>query len=148
MDKHKRAIWKMQHRIKERIKFMLTSDESAFFLTLTFDDSNLPSTEEETKTQDYIIKFMQDNNATAYVANTDYGKDNGRFHWHAVVQANNDMQHETWSYGAIHFQRIKPGSLAIMLTRYLIKLQRHATKVLDPFMLYYPKHYRKGGLND
>jgi len=148
MDKHKRAIWKMQHRIKERIQFMLTSNESAFFLTFTFDDNHLPSTEEESKTQQYIIDYLKQNNASAYVANTDYGKTNNRFHWHAVVQAPNDMDNESWIYGAIQFKRIKTNSLPIVLSRYLIKLQRHATKVKDPLMLYYPIRYRRGELDD
>ncbi len=145
LDKHKRAIWKMQHRIKERIEFMLTSNESAFFITFTFSDEYLPISTEEYLTQQYVFDCLLANQVSSFVANTDYGKENGRFHWHAVVQSQHDIKHELWKYGSIHFQRIPKTSLPLKLSRYLIKLQRHATKILDPFMIYYPMRYRKGG---
>lgn len=144
MDKHKRAIWKLQHRIKERINVMLTAKESVFFLTLTYDDAHLPKTEYEKDTQEQVKKFMESNNVISYCANTDYGKTHGRFHWHAVATSLNDFDNKLWKYGGIRFQRIKVNSIPLKLSRYLIKLQRHATKILDPFMIYYPLRFRKG----
>lgn len=144
MDKHKRAIWKMQHRIKERIEFMLLSNESAFFITFTFDDKHLPKTEDEYLTQHLIDDYLVSNHVTSFVANSDYGKDNNRFHWHAVCQSLSDLDFSLWNQGAIHAQRIPKTSLPLKLSRYLIKLQRHAVKVLDPLMIYYPRYYRKG----
>jgi hypothetical protein len=142
LDRHKRAIWKMQHRIKNRIDYMLTSNEPAFFITLTFSDKFLPTLDEQFKTIDYVNDFMKLNNVTSFVANNDFGGENGRFHWHAVVQSQNDLSHVFWKYGAINFKRIPKTSLPLKLSRYLIKLQRHAVKVLDPLMIYYPLRYK------
>lgn len=144
LDTHKRAIWKLQHRIKERINVMLTSNESVFFLTLTYSDEFLPTNDKEKDTQLQVAEYLKSNDATFYVANTDYGKTSGRFHWHVVANAPNDFDNKLWKYGAIRFQRIKLDSLPLKLSRYLIKLQRHATKIQDPFMIYYPYRYRKG----
>jgi hypothetical protein len=143
MDKHKRAIWKLQARITERINYMLTGENPVFFLTFTYDDEHLPDSIHEYDTQQHIIEYFQAHKGViSYVANTDYGKENGRFHWHAVAESLDPFDAYAWEYGAINFKRIPRTSITKQLTRYLIKLKRHATKVVDPFMIAYPYHFK------
>lgn len=142
LDKHKRAIWKLQQRVSDRIENMLTGNLSVFFLTFTFSDEYLPIPEHERRTEAQIIAFMDAQGVSAYVANTDYGKENGRFHWHAVVQSTHNMDSKLWKYGAINFKKVPKTSLSIKLSKYLIKLKRHAIKVMDPQIIYGPRYYR------
>jgi hypothetical protein len=144
LQNHKKAIWKMQRRVSERIKHMLSNDERVFFITLTFDDEHLPKSQtEEIETYNLIIEYMLKSNATHFVANIDYGKENGRFHWHVVAQSKYDFSHIHWTQGAINFQRVPKNQVELKLSRYLIKLTRHAVKIVDPFMIYYPIRYKK-----
>lgn len=144
MDNHKKAIWKLQKRIGERIDYMLKANERVFFLTFTFNDKSLPNKETEYITQDYIKKFFNDHlGVSMYVANTDYGKQNGRFHWHAVVMSKTLFDFKLWPYGAVNYKEIHKSSIPLRLSRYLIKLKRHAVKVQDPFMLFWPYHFKR-----
>jgi len=147
MQQHKKAIWKLQHRVEKRLENMLTSNASVLFLTLTFDDEHLPTKENEMYTQSYVYDYLSMHpGVISFVANTDYGKENGRFHWHAVVLTNLDLNNQAWIYGSVNFKRVIKSSVPLRLTRYLIKLKRHATKVVNPFIIYYPLHYQsKGG---
>jgi len=147
-QEHKKAIWKLQHRIKERLIPMLTSNASVLFLTLTFDDAHLPTKENEQQTESYVNDFFNSHPwVISYVANTDYGKENGRFHWHAVVLTEKNLSFEPWIYGTVDFERVRKSSVPLRLSRYLVMLKHHAVKVLNPQMIYYPKHYKniKGG---
>lgn len=146
LDKHKRAIWKLQARIQQRIERMLTGEYPVFFLTFTYSNDSLPTPENEYLTQQHIRDyFAAHSGVISYVANTDYGKENGRFHWHAVAESIDKFDAYSWTYGDIDFKRVPRTSLTKKLTRYLIKLKRHATKVVDPLMIFYPYHYKKGG---
>lgn len=141
-DMHKRAIYKLQSRISNRIENMMTGTIPVFFLTFTFSDEFLPSGHEERLSKSKIEAFMRTSGVIAYVANIDYGKKRGRFHWHAVAQSYDDFDHNLWKYGAINFKRIPFTSKSIQLSRYLIKLKNHAIKVVDPLILYYPRYYK------
>lgn len=146
LQQHKKAIWKLQHRVERRLENMLTSNASVLFLTLTFDDEHLPTKENEKLTQTLVFDYLsRQKGVISFVANTDYGKENGRFHWHAVVLSDLDLTHETWIYGSVDFLRIRKTSVPLQLTRYLIKLKRHSTKILDPFIIYFPIHFRANG---
>lgn len=144
LQNHKVAIFKMQHRIRDRIQHMLNTNENVFFITMTFDDNHLPkSNDDKIKSIDDVIQFMKSNNVSAFVANVDYGKDNGRFHWHAVAQSVYDFSHIHWTQGAVNFKRVPKTQIPLKLSRYLVKLQRHAVKITDPVMIYYPYRYKK-----
>lgn len=143
LEMHKKAIWKMQHRISERITHMINNTDNVYFLTFTFDNDHLPSKKNELSTESLIKEYLKKHNVKSYVANIDYGKQNGRFHWHAVVESETPFSHELWTQGAISFIKIRKSSKSLKLSRYLIKLKRHATKVLDPLVIYYPYRFRK-----
>jgi len=143
LQNHRKAIWKMQHRISERINHMINITDDVYFLTFTFDNEHLPSKQNELSTVSLIKKYLTSHNVDAYVANIDYGKKNGRFHWHAVVQSKTPFSHELWTQGAISFIKLRKSSKSLKLSRYLVKLKRHATKITDPLAIYYPFRYKK-----
>lgn len=144
LTNHKKAIWKLQHRISDRINHMIENKTNVYFLTLTFSDKNLPLNDaQKIKSGNTIHDFMIKNNVSMYVANVDYGKENGRFHWHAVAMSKNPFSHEFWTMGAVNFKKVPKTSIPLKLTRYLIKLKRHATKIDDPIAIYYPLQYKK-----
>lgn len=146
-QQHKKAIWKAQHRIEERLENMLASNASVLFLTITFDDEHLPIKEQEFDTESQVYHYLRlQPGIISFVANTDYGKKNGRFHWHAVVLTTRDVTHHGWNNGSVDFVRVKKSSVPLRLSRYIVKLKQHATKILDPILIYYPVHYKaKGG---
>lgn len=80
-------IWKSNKDRKERLKkrvFSLIESGKAQFLTLTFSPSFLErETSEETRRR-YIRRFLKEQ-CSGYVANIDFGEDNDREHYHAVV---------------------------------------------------------------
>jgi len=141
-DMHKRAIWKLQKRIAERIEHMMTGTIPVFFLTFTFKDEHLPKLEHERSTEDKIRAFMTASGVQSYVANIDYGKKNGRMHWHAVVQTPHLLDHKLWVYGSLDFIKVPKTSISLKLSKYLVKLQRHAVKIQDPLIIYYPRYYK------
>ena len=147
LQQHKKAIWKVQHRVEERLQNMLASDASVLFLTITFDDEHLPTKQNERNTETLVYEYLVSQpGVISFVANTDYGKKNGRFHWHALVLTELDLSHLGWMCGSIDFVRVRKTSVPLKLSRYLVKLKRHATKILDPIIIYYPNHFRaKGG---
>lgn len=73
---------KQTSKIKKHINYLLNDDNLiVFFLTLTFDDKALelkPSTRKK-----YITRIL--NNFADYILNIDYGKENEREHYHAVI---------------------------------------------------------------
>lgn len=144
LQNHKKAIWKLQHRISDRVQHMIESEKNVYFLTFTFNDENLPLNDtQKILSGNTLHDFMIDNNVLMYVANVDYGKKNGRFHWHAVALSENPFSHEFWTMGTVNFKKVPKTSIPLKLTRYIIKLKRHATKVVDPIAIYYPLRYKK-----
>jgi hypothetical protein len=144
LENHKKAIWKLQHRISDRVQHMIENQSNVYFLTFTFNDKNLPLNDtQKIKSGNTLHDFMMNNGVSMYVANIDYGKENGRFHWHAVALSENPFSHEFWKMGAVNFKKVPKSSIPLKLTRYLIKLKRHATKITDPIAIYYPMHYKK-----
>lgn len=89
-----------------------------------------------------------------YVANIDFGKKNGREHYHAVV-ASGKVNYKLWDYGALNGEVIRnnvkvdeDGSISIesaqKIARYIAKLTNHAIKqtVRRNVAIYCRKKYR------
>lgn len=82
-----------KHRLNKRIKSILFTMYNsiynspdiyrAFFVTLTFDNDILESTNKATR-RTYIARFLKEY-TYYYIANIDYGKENNREHYHAIV---------------------------------------------------------------
>lgn len=111
-------------RLKTRISSMLESG-SCLFLTLTFTDEVLRKTTEDTRRQ--AVRRYLKSFGVPYVSNIDYGKKNGREHYHAVIQAES-VDYSKYTYGAINGERIHSAEDYVKLSKYVAKLTNHAIK--------------------
>lgn len=71
-----------RQRLKIRISRILQKG-NAHFLTLTFNDETLASTKPETR-REYVYRLCK-SISNDYVGNIDFGKKNGREHYHVVI---------------------------------------------------------------
>lgn len=69
-------------RLRKRIERIMSKGK-AYFVTLTFSDDTLSSTDEKTR-RTYVTRFIKDRSPD-FVGNVDYGKLNGREHYHFVM---------------------------------------------------------------
>ena len=77
------SMKKRKQRVKKRIRYMLANYSEVVFLTLTFRNDVLHSTTLEQRKKevtDFLKKIHH-----SYIANIDFGKKNGREHYHCVV---------------------------------------------------------------
>ncbi len=102
-----KARYKKASRVRSKISQMLRNNETVVFLTLTFTDDTLRNTTDETRRR-YVTRFLK-SFASDYVANIDFGKNNGREHYHAVANALAPL--DSWSkYGFILSEYVKAPS--------------------------------------
>lgn len=111
-------------RLKRRISAMLKNGE-CLFLTLTFTDEVLRKTTEDTRRQ--AVRRYLKSFGVPYVANIDYGKKNGREHYHAVIQTEH-VDYSAYTYGAINGEKIHSAEDYVKLSKYVAKLTNHAIK--------------------
>lgn len=111
-------------RLKRRIAAMLKNGE-CLFLTLTFTDEVLRKTTEDTRRQ--AVRRYLKSFGVPYVANIDYGKKNGREHYHAVIQTEH-VDYSAYTYGAINGEKIHSAEDYVKLSKYVAKLTNHAIK--------------------
>lgn len=111
-------------RLKKRISQML-NNSNCIFLTLTFTNEVLKNTSVQTR-HDYIKRFLNNLNCD-YVANIDYGSQNEREHYHALVNCSK-VDRKLYQYGAINFERVRSTSDSGKLANYISKLTNHAIK--------------------
>lgn len=127
-----RAERSKRHQKKKRVNKMLESMALAYnglyFVTLTFTDEKLNSTNERTRHR-YAVEWLN-NNCLDYVANIDYGGKTQREHYHAVVALRDIHNLTEWQNG---FKSVKSVSYDATskqrLGKYLVKLTNHAGKV-------------------
>lgn len=113
-------------RIRSRIESYLKSGK-CIFATLTFEDSVLDSTSEETRRK-YVQRFLS-SVSDCYVANIDYGVDDKythREHYHAVIKV--DWISDKWPYGYTWFELVRQTSDDQALSKYISKLVNHSLK--------------------
>lgn len=118
-------------RCKLRIKGIVF-DGDAVFLTLTFNDDILASTSLQTRRK-YVTRLLK-RYCVKYVANIDFGKKNGREHYHAIVECDNESSEKlkkAWGKkcGFADFRKV--GSQEDDLkktTKYINKLNAHCFK--------------------
>lgn len=119
---------KKRNRIQSKI-FELVESGKALFITLTFKDSVFETTSKETRRR-YVRMYLKQY-SSVYVANIDYGEDNGREHYHAIVSGLNDIDFKEWTnrYGGINMRHIRTKEQqAEILSRYITKLTYHTIK--------------------
>lgn len=115
-------------RLRKRIESMLLNGE-CLFLTLTFNDETLNNTSADTRRQ-YVRKYLKQFNCP-YVANIDFGKENGREHYHAVINTSRIELKDWRIYGNINVERVRNNRIELSKTRlskYISKLSNHAIK--------------------
>lgn len=122
------AYYERVKRLKKRIDRMLKNGKN-LFLTLTWTDSVLKKTSAETRRK-YVTRFLK-TFGVEYVGNIDFGEENGREHYHAVL--NTDfINPTTWNYGALNVKHIRDCDDTeldcIRLAHYVSKLTNHAIK--------------------
>lgn len=115
---------KRNQRLRKRIKCIIQNE--SLFLTFTFTDATFETTSEDTRHK-YVRRFLKSISSN-YVANVDYGKNNGREHYHAVCIVNGKIDYTTWKYGALNGVKVRKGSSPLALAKYVNKLCYHATK--------------------
>lgn len=123
-EKINHANYERTHRLKERIKFMMSLGD-CLFLTFTFNNGTLLTTKASSRRQ-FVRKFLS-LYSNKYVANIDYGAKKGREHYHAVILTDNVDPH-LWKYGALNIERIHKANSEGRLSNYISKLTNHAIK--------------------
>lgn len=135
LDKEFKECLKINHasyyrtqRLKQRIERMLVNG-SCLFLTLTFNDESLQNTTAKER-RVAVSRYLKAFNCM-YVANIDFGKENGREHYHAVINTDN-ISFDAWrKYGNINAERIRNKDIQkdkTKLAKYICKLSNHAIK--------------------
>lgn len=108
-------------RLKDKIASMI--EFPCVFLTITFKPKYYGSS--DTTKRKYVQRFLNGLNCP-YVANVDYGKKNGRLHYHALVQIDR-VSSDLWSYGNLDFKAVYNKN-NVALAKYISKLTNHAIK--------------------
>lgn len=101
----------------------------AWFLTLTFRDEVLDGTSQKTR-RVYVSRFLK-SISSRYVANIDFGRENEREHYHAIVESEEKPNLEAWqkSYGFTDCKRVRSTDKDVLRTaKYTAKLSLHALK--------------------
>lgn len=129
-NKINNSSYQKTKRLREKIKNMIESSP-CLWVTLTFTDKTLSSTSEDTRKQ-YVRKYLK-SNYEEYIANIDFGKKNGREHYHAIIKTDFINLKEWHKYGAIKIKHIRVNGndkdLSITrLPKYINKLTNHAVK--------------------
>lgn len=119
------ATYKRVKRLKDRVTYLLSTG-NCVFLTLTFRDEVLDTTSPETRRR-YITRFLKRFDVP-YIANKDFGSQNGREHYHAIIQSQN-IDYSLYEYGSIDGEKIRNSKNDdIKLAKYISKLTNHAIK--------------------
>lgn len=114
--------YKRTTRLRKRVSSLIKSGQ-AYFITLTFTDEVLLTTD-EAKRRLLVVRFLKQH-STEYVANIDYGKTTEREHYHAITNCNI----EDWAYGFYLSKPIAPNlESETKLPMYITKLTHHALK--------------------
>lgn len=119
------AYYARVKRLKDRIADMLC-EGTCYFLTLTFTDEVLARTSDVTRRR-YVTRFLK-SLSDRYVANIDFGSQNGREHYHAVVLADS-LSMEGWNcFGFSNAKKIGSEADYTPVAKYISKLTNHAVK--------------------
>lgn len=123
------SFYKRSVRLKERIEHIVCTYPKSLFLTLTFNDLTLNSTTALQRRR-IVVKWLK-KHVSCYVANIDFGKTNGREHYHAVVGVFDNINLKSWfdsGLGTCVSKTIVKTSSEDALAKYMTKLTNHAIK--------------------
>lgn len=117
-------------RLRNRIQSYLNESQCTF-LTLTFTDETLNKTSPWARRL-LVIRYLK-SQKVPYVANIDYGFENHREHYHALI-CSQSINYEGWhTYGSIKGKKVclkgdNDTKTSLALARYISKLTNHAIK--------------------
>lgn len=113
-------------RLRKRITDIFDSPcENVYFLTFTFSDQFLDS--DNFSKRRYVQRFLK-TYFYNYVGNVDFGKINGRVHFHAVACCD-WFDPNLWHFGNLDYEKvIIRDSSNEKLSKYITKLVNHAIK--------------------
>ena len=120
----------LYQRLRKRITSLIT--KPCLFLTFDFSDNDFKFTTEAQRRK-AISSFCR-KQCTSYVANIDFGKKNGREHYHAIVQTDNinfeDFVFKKYKFeGWVKYEKVwTVNDSAERMSKYITKLTRHAVK--------------------
>lgn len=120
--------WKREKRLRARVRYMFEAKRPVFFLTFTFNNESLERYSEK-QLKRAVLRWVN-TYGDIFIVNKDFGAENARLHFHALVVAKNDfVDLSTWSFG-FFFSRVcgKRASDIANLGSYVAKLSRHAIK--------------------
>lgn len=115
------------HNMLKRVKSILNDNPFCYFITFTINDDNYGLSKSTYRRKIKEALSM----ASVWVANEDFGKLNGRLHFHALVgfgfQLDYNMITSIYKYGNINFKPIYTHN-AEAIRNYMLKLTLHASK--------------------
>lgn len=98
------------------------------FGTLTFSDETLGKTSKETRRRLVARYLKSDKNVVHYIANIDFGDENGREHYHFLAFTKDKIETK-WGRGICYFKELKQTKKDIKATtKYILKLNNHCFK--------------------
>lgn len=120
------AFYARKTRLWKYIYAMLLQSDPVVFLTFTFTDKVFDKTSYDTRKK-YVQRFLKEQ-SRYYIANIDFGEENGREHYHAVAVGHFD--YSSWhKYGSIKGMPVRRSvDDAKRLSKYVSKLTNHAIK--------------------
>lgn len=113
-----------QYRIRKKVEYLLRCD--CLFLSLTFREDVLNNTSKSTRRR-YVRDYLN-SLGCKYLCNIDYGKTNGREHYHAIINTTNiDYSRYFKKCGSIKGERVIYNNYDAFV-RYIWKFTNHAIK--------------------
>lgn len=123
------ADFMRRNRLNKRVADILTCGDEPCFVTFTFNGKTLAKCQPHILRK-YVQRYLK-KHSHFYVANVDFGAENGRIHYHAVCDCNPGNTWDTdLNYGFISVEKIRIDETATIerLSRYVSKLTNHAIK--------------------
>jgi hypothetical protein len=115
-----------RRRLKKRVEVIIS--KPSIFFTLTFTDYDLENLSFEQRRK-AVCRFLKQFNSL-YVANVDFGSENGREHYHGLIQVPK-IELSSWrdKFGNINVKRVYSSTdSATKLAKYINKLTNHCIK--------------------
>lgn len=114
-------------RLRRKISDIICNNSNIFFLTFTFNNSCLNSTDSDTR-RTYVRRWLKDNTID-FVGNIDFGEKNHREHYHALVCCDR-VDTSIWlKNGAMNFEQVHlDNKIDEKLAKYINKFMYHAIK--------------------
>lgn len=122
------ANYKRVQRLRYRVSDMLLNG-ACLFLTLTFNDDTLANTSEKER-RVAVSRFLKQYHCS-YVANIDFGANNHREHYHALINTDRVKYSDWHKYGSIKGEKVQNRNIKedmTKLSKYICKLSNHAIK--------------------